>query len=254
MSLFNMFKRKKNRIICARWGDLYSKQDVNTLYDKVKKNCSVPFDFVCVDKFDESWEEYKWTNYRASLEPDYRFDTVQNGYHRDDFGGIPHYRKITLFDYDKKFNENDTILYLDLDTYITGDLAYFFEELNDDKPYLVWNYWWEDKPEEWVRQYHLTRCPLFNSSVMRWKPGQNQKIYDFVNTYTNRCFFTYPSMDTFMFHNFGPYSNGGRKDHWQYYDRGIVTTERAMEKDEKEGIIHMLEGLSTEEKNSYVYD
>jgi len=249
-----MFKRKKNRIICARWGDLYSKKDVNALHDKVKKNCSVPFDFICVDKFDESWEEYKWKNYRASLEPDYRFDAVQNGYHRDDFGGIPHYRKITLFDNDKKFNKNDTILYLDLDTHITGDLAYFFEELNDDKPYLVWNYWWEEKPEEWIRQYHITRCPLFNSSVMRWKPGQNQKIYDFVNTYTDRCFFTYPSMDTFMFHNFGPYSNGDRKDHWQYYDRGIVTTERALQKDEKEGIIHMLEGLSTEEKNTYVYD
>lgn len=249
-----MFKRKKNRIICARWGDLYSKKDVNALHDKVKKNCSVPFDFICVDKFDESWEDYKWKNYRASLEPDYRFDAVQNGYHRDDFGGIPHYRKITLFDNDKKFNKNDTILYLDLDTHITGDLAYFFEELNDDKPYLVWNYWWEDRPEEWIRQYHITRCPLFNSSVMRWKPGQNQKIYDFVNTYTDRCFFTYPSMDTFMFHNFGPYSNSDRKDHWQYYDRGIVTTERALQKDEKEGIIHMLEGLSTEEKNTYVYD
>lgn len=254
MSLFNMFKRKKNRIICARWGDLYSKKDVNALHDKVKKNCSVPFDFICVDKFDESWEDYKWKNYRASLEPDYRFDAVQNGYHRDDFGGIPHYRKITLFDNDKKFNKNDTILYLDLDTHITGDLAYFFEELNDDKPYLVWNYWWEDKPEEWLRQFHITRCPLFNSSVMRWKPGQNQKIYDFVNTYTDRCFFTYPSMDTFMFHNFGPYSNSDRKDHWQYYDRGIVTTERALQKNEKEGIIHMLEGLSTEEKNTYVYD
>lgn len=249
-----MFKRKKNRIICARWGDLYSKKDVNALHDKVKKNCSVPFDFICVDKFDESWEDYKWKNYRASLEPDYRFDAVQNGYHRDDFGGIPHYRKITLFNNDKKFNKNDTILYLDLDTHITGDLAYFFEELNNDKPYLVWNYWWEEKPEEWIRQYHITRCPLFNSSVMRWKPGQNQKIYDFVNTYTDRCFFTYPSMDTFMFHNFGPYSNGDRKDHWQYYDRGIVTTERALQKDEKEGIIHMLEGLSTEEKNTYVYD
>ena len=249
-----MFKRKKNRIICARWGDLYSKKDVNALHDKVKKNCSVPFDFICVDKFDESWEEYKWKNYRASLEPDYRFDAVQNGYHRDDFGGIPHYRKITLFNNDKKFNKNDTILYLDLDTHITGDLAYFFEELNDDKPYLVWNYWWEDKPEEWLRQFYITRCPLFNSSVMRWKPGQNQKIYDFVNTYTDRCFFTYPSMDTFMFHNFGPYSNNGRKNHWQYYDKGIVTTERALQKNEKEGIIHMLEGLSTEEKNTYVYD
>ena len=184
-----MLKKKKNKIICAKWGDLYSDADVNSLYEKVKQNCSVPFDFECFDKFDEKWDEYKWKNYRASLEPDYRFDAVQNGYHRDDFGGIPHYRKITLFNEDQKFSDEDTILYLDLDTLITGDLGYFFEELNDDKPYLVWNYWWDhpyfENGYEWKRQYHITRCPLFNSSVMRWKPGQNRKpIYNFVDKHT----------------------------------------------------------------------
>ena len=249
-----------NRVICAKWGTLYSDADVNALHEKVKANCSVPFEFECIEEFDETWDEYKWKHYRASVEPDYRFDTVQNGYHRDDFGGIPHYRKLTLFNHDSKYDPNDTILYLDIDTHITGDIGYFFEELDDHKPYLVWNYWWEVRPEEWVRQFHITRCPLFNSSVMRWKPGQNQPIYDFVNKYTDRCFFTYPSMDTFMFHNFGPYSpgeeakaeDGVRKDHFQYYKKGIVTSERVMEPGDKQGIIHMLEGLTNEEKLDYV--
>jgi hypothetical protein len=249
-----------NRVICAKWGTLYSDADVDALLEKVKANCSVPFEFECIEEFDETWDEYKWKHYRASVEPDYRFDTVQNGYHRDDFGGIPHYRKLTLFNQDSKYDPNDTILYLDIDTHITGDIGYFFEELDDHKPYLVWNYWWEARPEEWVRQYHITRCPLFNSSVMRWKPGQNQQIYDFVNKYTDRCFFTYPSMDTFMFHNFGPYSPGAeaedidgvRKDHFQYYKKGIVTSERVMEPGDKQGIIHMLEGLTNEEKLDYV--
>jgi lipopolysaccharide biosynthesis glycosyltransferase len=237
------------RIVCAKWGNLYTEADVNLLYEKVKRNCSVDFAFECFDDLDDSWEHYKSKHYRASIQPTYRKEEIQNGYHRDDFGGIPHYRKITMFEADKKFNSNDTLLYLDLDTIIRGDLAYFFENLSNEKPYLVWNYWYEDNNgEEWKRQYYITRCPLFNSSVMVWKPGQNKPIYDFVLKHTDECFFTYPSMDTFMFHQFGPYSYESRRNHFQYFDQGIVTTQRALKENEKPGIINMLEGMSHEEK------
>lgn len=241
------------RIVCAKWGNLYTDDDVNSLYEKVKANCSVDFEFECFDNLDDSWEQYKLKHYRASAQPTYRREEVQNGYHRDDFGGIPHYRKITMFEADQKFNSNDTLLYLDLDTNISGDLAYFFEELNNEKPYLVWNYWYEHNDgEEWKRQYYVTRCPLFNSSVMVWKPGQNKPIYDFVSKHTDACFFTYPSMDTFMFHQFGPYSYGSRRNHFQYYEQGIVTTQKVLKEYEKPGIVHMLEGLSHEEKKKWL--
>lgn len=248
--------KSRNKIICAKWGNLYSDDYVNQLYSNIKKNCSVDFDFECFTKFDETWEQYKNKHYRASIDPDHRFDTIQNGFHRDDFGGIPHYRKITLFNEDKKFKKTDTILYLDLDTNIEGDLGYFFEELNDDKPYIVWNYWWDDPyfkdGYEWKRQYHITRCPLFNSSVLRWKPGQNRSIYNFVNNNRDKCFFTYPSMDTFMFHQFGPYSHKTRTNHFQYYKEGIVTTERELKENQTHGIINMLEGMTLEEKKNNV--
>ena len=237
------------RIVCAKWGNLYTEDDVNSLYKKAKQNCSVDFEFECFDDLDDSWADYKSKHYRASVEPTYRSETIQNGYHRDDFGGIPHFRKLTMFEADKKFNPNDTLLYLDLDTNISGDLAYFFEELNNKKPYLVWNYWYENNDgKEWKRQYHITRCPLFNSSVMIWKPGQNKPIYDFVSNNLDECFFTYPSMDTFMFHQFGPYSYGNRRNNFQYFDEGIVTTQRVLKENDKPGIINMLEGLSHEEK------
>ena len=226
------------RIICAKWGTLYPDTAVDKLYEVIRTNCSVDFTFECFTKFPQHLEEYKQKHYRASVQPDYRFDTVQNSYHRDDFGGIPHYRKLCLFELDKKFDKDDTILYLDLDSQIHGDLGYFFK-LNNDKPYLVWNYWWEDKPEEWKRQYHMTRCPLYNSSVMVWKPGQNRKIYNFLEDNADKCFFTYPSMDTFLFHQFGS------KDHFNYFEEGIVTSHRISK---NKGIVHMLEGLSTEEK------
>ncbi len=250
-------QNQKNRIICTKWGSGYGDKDIVNLYNSVQKNCSVDIEFECFENLESDWEDYKWKHYRASNEPDYRKDMVQNNYHRDDFGGIPHYRKILLFELDKKFNPNDKILYLDLDTLITGDLAYFFEDLNIDKPYIVWNYWWDhpyfESGSEWKRQYSITRCPLFNSSTMLWKPGQNKPIYNHIAQYTDEVFFTYPSMDTFMFHNFGPCNSSKNKNHFQYFDEGIITSERINSiEDGEAGIIHMLEGLSNEEKSKYV--
>jgi hypothetical protein len=75
---------------------------------------------------------------------------------------------------------------------------------------------------------------------MVWKPGQNRKIYNFLEDNADKCFFTYPSMDTFLFHQFGS------KDHFNYFEEGIVTSQRISK---NKGIVHMLEGLSTEEKS-----
>ena len=59
-------------------------------------------------------------------------------------------------------------------------------------------------------------------------------------------------MDTFMFHQFGPYSIKSRRNHFQYYDEGVVTTERALKENDKRGIINMLEGISLSEKKQNV--
>ena len=55
-----------------------------------------------------------------------------------------------------------------------------------------------------------------------------------------------------MFHQFGPYSIESRRNHFQYYDEGIVTTERALKENDKRGIINMLEGISLSEKKQNV--
>ena len=61
--------KSKNKIICAKWGTLYDDGYVDELYKKVKKNCSVDFDFECFTEFDETWEAYKLKHYRASTDP-----------------------------------------------------------------------------------------------------------------------------------------------------------------------------------------
>ena len=213
----------KNRIICSKWGETFDDSDVNTLHRQVEANCSVPFDFICYDKFKHDLSRFVPHN--------------RKGHHVDDQGGLSHWRKLTLFD-DVHFGEDDKILYLDLDVDVKSDLAYFFE-LENDNPYIIWNHWWERKPEEWLRQYHQARCPLYNSSTLLWKTGQNRAILAFLLAHAEEIFFTYKRIDTFMFHCFGPHST---RDHFKYFDEGIITSHRLVG-DSNPGIIHSYEGI-----------
>ena len=118
---------------------------------------------------------------------------------------------------------------------------------------MTWNYWAEYKPEEWKRLYNISHCPLYNSSVMLWKPGQNRSIYNFLKKNADKAFFTYRGIDTFMFHHFGPYTP--MKDHFNYFREGVITTHRIHghpDYDYDPPVIHILEGLTSEEKKRYV--
>tara|TARA_B100000927_G_C16349241_1_gene422604 strand:- start:553 stop:840 length:288 start_codon:yes stop_codon:yes gene_type:complete len=91
---------------------------------------------------------------------------------------------------------------------------------------------------------------------MLWKPGQNRSIYNFLKKHADKAFFTYRGIDTFMFHHFGPYTP--KKDHFNYFREGVITTHRIHgypsypDYDYEPPIIHILEGLTSEEKKNYV--
>ena len=227
------------RVICAKWGN-YDDNTITQLHDNVKEKSSISFDFLCFTEFSDEFDKYQHQ---------------KDGYDYWDQGGLPHSNKIQLFKLDEKFDKDDKILFLDLDVDIIDDIAYFFE-LPNDKPYMTWNYWAEDKPEEWKRLYNISHCPLYNSSVMLWKPGQNRSIYNFLKKNADKAFFTYRGIDTFMFHHFGPYTP--RKDHFNYFREGVITTHRIHgyplypDYDYEPPIIHILEGLTSEEKKNYV--
>jgi len=226
------------RIVTIRWGNAYSQNDVTRLQNSII--CSVPYTFHCVESDYEDFTPYHEKHYRGKGAPSSPREIIHNGYHRDDLGGIPHHRKLCLFNLDKNFNEDDKILYLDLDTVIEGDLAYF-DDLSLSQPYIVKNYWWEDGTD-WKRLYSRTRCPLFNSSVLLWKRGQNRPIYNTARTQADKIFYTYPSVDTFLFHNF--------RNWFAHFDRGIIQSRRVNESKSNNRIIEMLEGLPSDEKRS----
>lgn len=245
-----------NRVVCALWGSEYSQTDVERLKAQVTKNCSVDFTFHVFDDFSD-YLELESTSKRLYRGLSFKENYDEEGtpfYFKGDLGGVPHWRKITLFDQDKIFDDGDRILYLDLDTVITGDIAELFKLPNKGKPYIVWNYWWEESGDEseWLRQYHVTRCPMYNSSVMLWTKGTQKPIYDFLVDHMQEVFFTYPSMDTFMFHQFGPYSTGEGVYHYLHFPENLITTERERPSSEfttQTPVITMLEGLSRDEKS-----
>lgn len=262
-----------NRIVCMRWGKVYTDEHVEKLFDRVSKMCSVPFEFTLFDNVDnKEWNAAQKLYFRGLDDPDQRAQGSYDDFERDDCGGLTHYRKLLMFVLDidephfnssqsnnwnptvkQQWSADDTILYLDLDSIILGDLAWFFDQ-DMSKPWIVKSYWF-DKGDggEWKRQYHLRRCPYFNSSVLLWKPGQNRRIFDLVNNNLNEVFFTYGGNDNFMFHLFGPYAyERERREHFNVFPPGIVTSQKYSDPSDK-GIIRSLEGMSIAEKNKLCF-
>jgi hypothetical protein len=250
-----------NKVVCMRWGDLYTQEHVDALRKQVEANCSVPFEFVCIENADalssivhkHSWKFAQQKHFRGLDNPDMRAQGAWNDYERDDCGGLTHYKKLLLFglDVDCKFlsfDPDDTILFLDLDVVITKDIAPFFA-LDNERPWIVKSYWFDGEREEgeWQRQFHLRRCPYFNSSVLVWKPGQNRPIWDLINENLDQVFFQYGVNDNFMFHQFGPWSHDEtRRNHFNVYPKGMITSEQYSNGDV--GIIHSFEGMSMKDK------
>ena len=246
-----------NRIVYLQWGDRYTQDHIDNLYEQVKQNCSVPFDFMTIDgvhvgsAFDELHELQKNT-FRGNQDPESSItDNDVQTFVREDAGGFAHFRKYLMFmrDTDESpnyFNEDDTILYIDLDTVITGDLAYFFD-LDMSKPWIARS-WQFNESQKWNRLYHLRSCPYYNSSVVLWKPGQCRKIFNEMMRIPEPAFYMYGINDNWLFHRFGPHTYSKEHRNWfRTFDRDIVISDAKYITDNT--VIHTLAGLPMIEKN-----
>ena len=242
-----------NKVVYLKWGTRYTDEHVAALYDKVKNNCSVDFDFITMDHVHISsafkeLEKIQKEVFRGTQDPESSItDNPLQDYIREDAGGFAHFRKYIMFLKDIEYcEEDDTLLYLDLDTVIKKDLAYFFDlELN--KPWIARS-WQFNENMKWNRLYSLRSCPYYNSSVLLWKPGQCRKIFNQMmkNSYAN--FFQYGACDNWLFHRFGPYAyDENHKNYFNTFDRGIVASDKNSLSDNT--IIHTLAGLDMDEKN-----
>lgn len=242
-----------NRIVYLRWGDRYTDDHVSQLFEKVKANCSVDFDFTTLEyvhngpDFDLLQEAAKVT-FRGTQDPESSVtDNPNQNFIREDAGAMAHWRKYIMFMRDaEKFNKDDTILYLDLDTLITGDLAYFFD-LDMSKPWIARS-WQFNEDDKWKKLYNLRSCPYFNSSVLVWKTGQCLPVFNELMKYYWYAVETYGSNDNWLFHRFGPHTfSEENRNFFNYWDKPIVVSDKKYKN--KNTIIHTLAGMNMNEKN-----
>lgn len=243
-----------NKIVYLRWGERYTQEHVDRLFDRVNNNCSIDFDFITMDvssgKAFEKMQALQKKYYRGNGDPESSItENPFEIYKREDAGGMAHFRKYIMFLRDEEYDDDDVFLYLDLDTLIQGDLAYFFD-LNVKKPYILRS-WEFNNDSMWKRLYNLRCAPYFNSSVMLWKKGQNRKIFNELTneTYIDANFFTYGVNDNWLFHRFGPHTyNNNHKNWFNFFNKGVIISEDPT-LENKNTIIKTLAGMSMSEKN-----
>jgi hypothetical protein len=242
----------KNKIVYLRWGDTYTQEHVDRLYDQVNKNCSVDFDFITMDvSVGQAYDEMQALqnkHFRGNQDPESSITINETQvFEREDAGGIAHFRKYLMFMRDEEFKDC-TFLYLDLDTIIKNDLSYFFD-LKLSKP-MIMRSWQFNEDLKWQRLYKLRSCPYYNSSVLLWRTGQNRRIFNELShpKWIEANFFHYGINDNWLFHRFGPNAYDKENRNWfDFFDKHIaVSDEKYMNENT---IIHTLAGMNMSEKN-----
>lgn len=116
-------------IVCFKWGTKYSSEYVNKLYNAVKRNVTVPHNFIC------------YTEDPAGVECETRDFLVD----------LPYWWYIIGLT-NPKHNHSDKTVYMDLDTIITGNIDHiisldapfatisdFFSPSGLQTAYIMWN-------------------------------------------------------------------------------------------------------------------
>lgn len=136
----NPLVKDQNYVLCLKHGDKYSSQYVNTLYSMVKRNLTIPFTFACL------------TDNRQGIDKDILCLDLPK-----DLTGW----WCKPYMYSNELPLNGTILYMDLDVVISGNLNKLFDY----------------EPGKWcvIRDFTRAMQPnwqKYNSSVIRFEKGQ----------------------------------------------------------------------------------
>jgi len=137
-----------NHIVCVKWGNKYISQYVNVLYNMVKRNTTVPFEFHCI------------TDDIKGLDPHIKTIKLPN-----DPWIKTWWSKLWMFG--GHFPLQGNILYFDLDVIVFKNIDELFN-YNPDKFMIIRDF----------NRCRIKDWKLCNSSVMRWKTGTVNYLWD----------------------------------------------------------------------------
>jgi len=142
-----------NYVVCLKYGNKYSAEYVNKLYNSVKRNLTVPFEFVC------------FTEDVTDINPDIRIEPIPL------ISGVQGWWYKPMF-FNPKLGLNGTILFFDLDVVVFRNIDHFF--IYEPNKFCIIR----DFNRHVIRNYNK-----FNSSIFRLNTGQHSKVYnDFIKS------------------------------------------------------------------------
>ena len=142
-------------IICLKFGTMYGADYVNKLYASIKRNTTIDFKFHC------------FTDDTTDINTNIETHALPHA-----LPGVGWWHK--LFFFSKEFDIKGRIVYMDLDTLITGNID---DILSYDKNFMV------------LHDFFMVRVPNHNdgfgtgkeavqSSIMSWNAGDHTHIWD----------------------------------------------------------------------------
>jgi hypothetical protein len=137
-----------NHIVCVKWGNKYISQYANVLYNMVKRHTTVPFEFHCITDDPKGLDSHIKT---IKLPNDPWIKTW--------------WSKLWMFNADFPLKGN--ILYFDLDVIVFKNIDELFNH-NPDKFMIIRDF----------NRCRINDWKLSNSSVMRWKTGTMNYLWD----------------------------------------------------------------------------
>ena len=140
-------KDMKNYVVCLKHGSKYSSEYVNKLYNMCKRHLTVPFEFVC------------FTDDLRGIDSNIKTITLKQI-------GVSGWWYKPMF-FDKNFPLDGTLLYMDLDIVICGNIDHLFT-YNPDKFCIIRDFN-RSLRSDWNRM---------NSSVFRLKSCSMGYVYD----------------------------------------------------------------------------
>lgn len=185
-----------------KWGSKYGPEYVNRQYGMLQRYVDHDFTHTCItDDANGIRDEVNIIDYNTFDPFDYPKDRI---FTRE---------KLVLF---KEFNQGKNI-WLDLDLLIHNDITDLIEQ-KIEKPTFIWNWWnWDlssDKRSALKFYGQGTMCYV-NSSFVMWEDNMGEHIFDAVNQKQEYAFYTYKSLDKYLFYQHW------HKGHLDFWDRGL---------------------------------
>lgn len=152
--------------VCIKWGDKYSPEYVNNLYNMVKKNYTKEFTFTCyTDNADGIEADCVPIPDDGILHPDHWFDKESYCWDR---------AKFLVFNSHQWLGYEGKWCYFDLDVIIQNNIDEI--DILAEKPRIAHSKWQNPKQNH-ERLFIDMRGTFFNSSMMLWNGDQCKRIY-----------------------------------------------------------------------------